>query len=358
LNKESKIYIAGHGGMVGSSLLRRLQHLGYHQLIIRTSNDLNLINQQAVNQFFEQEKPDVVFIAAAKVGGIKANNTYRADFIYENLMIQNNIIHASYLNNVKKLVFLGSSCIYPKSASQPLKEEYLLNGTLEYTNEPYAIAKIAGIKMCENYYKQYACDFISFMPTNMFGENDNYNLTTSHVLPALIRKIHLATAYENNDFDKIKIDLINNADFNQSEITRNEMEEFLTIHGIIKVENKVIIKMWGTGNALREFMHVDDFAEKCIDLVLKISAKQLYEELKQTHINVGTGLDVSIKDLAEKIKEIIGFNGTFLWGNDTLDGTPRKCLDITLMNNIIGAKTINLEERIKQVYQSYNLTNE
>jgi GDP-L-fucose synthase len=278
MNKGSKIYIAGHRGMVGSAIVRQLASEGYQNLLLRSSDELDLIDQSEVSFFFENERPDYVFLAAAKVGGIMANNSFRAEFLYENLMIQSNVIHASYKSNVKKLLFLGSSCIYPKLAPQPLKEEYLLTGLLEPTNEPYAIAKIAGIKMCDAYRSQYGSHFISAMPTNLYGPNDNYDLNTSHVLPALIRKMVEAKA--NN-------------------------------------EEKVVV--WGTGAPLREFMHVDDLADACLFLMKRTEAAGL--------INVGSGEEVSIEQLAEMIKAIVGFDGELVFDHSKPDGTPRKVMD-------------------------------
>lgn len=304
MEKSSKIYIAGHRGMVGSAIVRKLQAEGYHNLVLRTSSELDLRNQTAVEKFFSKEKPEYVFLAAAKVGGIMANNTYRADFLYENLMIESNVIHQSYVNKVKKLLFLGSSCIYPKMAPQPLKEEYLLSGYLEETNEPYAIAKIAGIKLCENYRRQYGCDFISAMPTNLYGPNDNYDLNSSHVLPALLRKFHDA-----------------------------------------KIQSKDFVQVWGTGSPLREFLHVDDLAEACVFLINN------YSELD--FINVGSGLEIAIKDLALLIKEITGFKGEIHWDNSKPDGTPRKLMDSSKINSINWRPKINLREGIFNVYNQY-----
>jgi len=304
MEKTSKIYIAGHRGMVGSAIVRKLQAEGYQNLILKTSSELDLRNQAAVEKFFQDEKPEYVFLAAAKVGGIMANNTYRADFLYENLMIESNVIHQSYLHGVKKLLFLGSSCIYPKMALQPLKEEYLLSGYLEETNEPYAIAKIAGIKLCENYRRQYGCDFISAMPTNLYGPNDNYDLNSSHVLPALLRKFHDA-----------------------------------------KIQSKDFVQVWGTGSPLREFLHVDDLAEACVFLINN------YSELD--FINVGSGVEITIKDLALLIKEITEFNGEIHWDNSKPDGTPRKLMDSSKINTINWRPKINLREGIFSVYNEY-----
>lgn len=303
MEKSSKIYVAGHRGMVGSAIVRKLEKEGYTNIIYRTSSELDLTNQQAVEDFFEVEKPEYVFLAAAKVGGIHANNTYRADFIYMNLMMECNVIHASYRHNVKKLVFLGSSCIYPKMAPQPLKEEYLLTGELEPTNEPYAIAKIAGIKLCESYRSQYGCDFISLMPTNLYGPNDNYDLNNSHVLPALLRKFHEA-----------------------------------------KVEGKPYVEIWGTGSPKREFLHVDDLADACYYLALNYSEPEL--------VNVGTGEDIAIKDLALLIKETVGYEGELRFDSSKPDGTPRKLMDVSKLNNFGWKHQISLEEGVKAVYSN------
>ena len=302
MNKSSKIYIAGHRGMVGSAIHRKLQKEGFINFILKTSVELDLKNQTAVTSFFEKEKPDYVFLAAAKVGGIHANNCYRAEFLYDNLMIQNNVIHQSYLNNVKKLMFLGSSCIYPKLAPQPLKEEYLLTGPLEQTNEAYAIAKIAGIKLCENYNRQYGTDYISVMPTNLYGPNDNYDLNNSHVLPALIRKFHEA-----------------------------------------KTNNDASVEVWGTGTPRREFLHADDLADACYYLMNNYQSDE--------PINVGTGEDVTIKELAELIQKIVGFEGDLKWNTDKPDGTPQKLMDVTKLSKLGWNYKISLEEGIKNVYQ-------
>ncbi len=305
MEKEAKIYVAGHNGMVGSAIVRRLKIEGYKNFILKSSKEIDLRNQQQVIDFFEKEKPEYVFLAAAKVGGIQANNTFRADFLYENLMIQNNVIHQSYVNNVKKLIFLGSSCIYPKLAPQPLKEDYLLTGTLEYTNEPYAIAKIAGIKMCENYRSQYGCNFISVMPTNLYGPNDNYDLNNSHVLPALIRKFYEA-----------------------------------------KVENKPFVEIWGSGLPRREFLHVDDLADACYNLMLNYNEPSL--------INIGSGVDVTIKELAELIKRIANYNGDLKWNTDKPDGTQRKLMDVSKLNSFGWRYKIALEEGLKRTYDLYS----
>lgn len=304
MNKNEKIYIAGHQGMVGSAIKRRLEREGFTNLIVRSSKELDLRKQSHVFEFFEQQKPAYVFLAAAKVGGIVANNTYRADFIYENLAIQNNVIHAAYLQGVKKLMFLGSSCIYPKMAPQPLKEEYLLTGLLEPTNEPYAIAKIAGIKMCEAYRAQYGCDFISVMPTNLYGPNDNYDLQNSHVLPALIRKFHEA-----------------------------------------KVESKSEVILWGSGSPLREFLHADDMADACVYLMENYSSHEF--------LNIGTGHDISIKDLAELIKKIVGYEGTIVWDSSKPDGTPRKLMDVSKLTALGWKYNIELADGIELAYSDF-----
>ncbi len=308
MDKSSKIYVAGHRGMVGSAIVRKLNSEGYTNSVLRTSAELDLRNQNQVESFFATEKPEYVFLAAAKVGGILANNTYRADFLYENLMIESNVIHQSYVHKVKKLLFLGSSCIYPKNAPQPLKEEYLLSGYLEETNEPYAIAKIAGIKLCENYRRQYGCDFISAMPTNLYGPNDNYELSSSHVLPALLRKFHEG-----------------------------------------KIDNKPFVEVWGSGTPLREFLHVDDLADVSYFLMKSKSDFEL--------VNVGSGLELSIKSLAELIKKMTGYTGNIVWDSSKPDGTPRKLMDNSRIMNLGWQPRISLEEGIKREYRGRFLHN-
>ncbi len=302
MNKGDKIYISGHNGMVGSAILRKLQELGYYNLIYRNSTDLDLRNQNSVENFFKSEKPEYVILAAAKVGGILANNSYRADFIYDNLMIEANVIHSSYLYGVKKLLFLGSSCIYPKDSIQPINENSLLSGYLENTNQPYAIAKISGIEMCDSYRAQYNCNFISAMPTNLYGPNDNYDLSTSHVLPALMRKF--------------------------IEAKRN---------------NSSVVEIWGTGIPKREFLHVDDMAEACIFLMLNYNEKGI--------VNIGTGEDISIYDLSILIKNLIGFNGKLEFDKQKPDGTLRKLLDVNKINNLGWKYKIDLLSGLKMVYQ-------
>jgi GDP-L-fucose synthase len=304
MNKTDKVYIAGHRGMVGSAIMRRLQREGFENIVTRTSGELDLRDQQAVNDFFANEKPDYVFLAAAKVGGILANSTYKAEFLYDNLMIQNNVIHAAYMNGVTKLMFLGSSCIYPKLAPQPLKEEYLLTGLLEPTNEPYAIAKIAGIKLCDAYRDQYGCNFISVMPTNLYGPNDNYDLNTSHVLPALIRKFHEA-----------------------------------------RIEGRATVTLWGSGKPRREFLHADDLADACYFLM------QHYNQ--PGFVNIGTGEDIEIRELALLIKRIVGYEGTIEQDLSKPDGTPRKLMDVSKLAALGWKYSIPLEEGLRSVYKEY-----
>ncbi len=308
MNKNSKIYVAGHNGLVGSAIIRRLQKDGYTNLLLRTHKELELTDQRAVAEFFAKEKPEYVFLAAAKVGGIMANQTYPADFIYENLAIQNNLIHQSYLKGVKKLLFLGSSCIYPRLCPQPIKEKYLLSGKLEPTNNAYAIAKIAGIIMCQSYNKQYNTNFISVMPTNLYGQNDNFNLDDSHVLPALIKKFH--------------------------EAKKNKAKE---------------VAVWGTGNAMREFLHVDDLANACVFLMNSYNDSEI--------INIGTGEDLPIKKLAELIRNIVGYKGKISWDSTKPDGTPRKLLDVSRLHQLGWKHKINLEKGIKMTYEWYKKNN-
>jgi len=364
MNEGSKIYVAGHTGLVGSAILKNLQQKGYTSLIVRTHEELDLKDTIAVERFFEDEKPEYVFLAAAKVGGIVANNTYRADFIYENLMIQNNIIHHSFLNKVQKLIFLGSTCIYPKKCPQPIKEEYLLQGSLEYTNEPYAIAKIAGLKMCESYNLQYGTNFIPVMPTNLFGPNDNYDLETSHVLPALIRKFHLGKALEENDWDLIKNDLdkgpIKGISRNSG---KNEILGVFARHGIISIskpnkKNQVLVEIWGSGKALREFLWSEDMAEACIYIMeevdfIDLKHNYISNEIRNTHINIGTGEEISIKDLASLIKKIVGFKGELYFNSTKPEGTLRKVTDCSKIHALGWKHSIELEEGIKKMYRDY-----
>ena len=354
MNFTDKIYVAGHRGMVGSAIVRKLENLGYSNIIYRTSSELDLKNQIEVEQFFQEEHPKYVFVAAAKVGGIVANNIYRAEFIYENLMIQNNIIHSAHKYGVTKLLFLGSSCIYPKNAPQPLKEEYLLTGELEQTNEPYAIAKIAGIKMCESYFKQYGSDFISVMPTNLYGLNDNYDLEKSHVLPALIRKFHLGKALFENNWNEIREDLNQNPiEGINSSNSESEISTILSKYGIQFQSNEVSITLWGTGKVYREFLHVNDMAEACVHTMLNVTSKQLYTELNQTHINIGTGDDLTIFDLAEIVKNIVQYEGKVIWDSSKPDGTFKKQLDVSLIHQLGWKHNIDLESGVKIVYNQY-----
>lgn len=345
MKKTSKIYIAGHRGLVGSAILQNLENKGYTNIITRTHKELNLANQIEVAQFFTEEKPEYVFLAAAKVGGIVANNTYRADFIYENMMIQNNVIHHSYLNKVKKLLFLGSTCIYPKMAPQPMRENSLLTGELEYTNEPYAIAKIAGIKMCESYNLQYGTNFISVMPTNLYGPNDNFDLEKSHVLPALIRKIHLAKLLSESKFDEV----IDNLGLN----TIEEVKSYLASFGV----SEKSVEIWGTGNPKREFLWSEDMADACVFIMEHRDFKDTFEagekDIRNTHINIGTGKDVSIKKLAETIKSVVGFNGDLVFNDTKPDGTMRKLTDVSKLNALGWKYTVDLEDGIKKMYNWY-----
>lgn len=304
MNKDSKIFVAGHNGMVGSAIVRKLKELGYTKIVTKSRKELDLTNQFQVNQFFHFERPEYVFLAAAKVGGIKANDDFRADFIYENIMIQSNIIKASHDNGVKKLLFLGSTCIYPKHCPQPIKEEYLLTGLLEPTNDAYAIAKISGVKMCQSFNKQYGDNFISVMPTNLYGPNDNYDLNNSHVLPALIRKFHEA-----------------------------------------KVEEKDIVEIWGTGTPMREFLYVDDLADACVYLMNNYNSSEI--------VNIGTGEDLTIKDLAHLVKEVVGFNGDIYFNTDKLDGTPKKLSDVSILKEIGWTYKTSLKEGIQKTYTDY-----
>lgn len=304
MEKDARIYVAGHRGLVGSAIMRNLERHGYENILTHSHQELDLKDQTQVNSFFEKEKPEYVFLAAAKVGGILANNTYPADFMYDNLMISANVIHAAYVHHVKKLLFLGSSCIYPKMAPQPIKEEYLLTGSLESTNEGYALAKISGMQMCKYYRRQYGCDFISAMPTNLYGINDNFDLNSSHVLPAMIRKFHEA-----------------------------------------KIQNQPEVVLWGTGKVLREFLFVDDLADALIHLMNNYSA--------ESHVNIGTGEDLSIHDLALLVKEIIGYQGNIVYDSSKPDGTPRKLLDVSLLHSIGWHHKVDLRQGIKEVYEWY-----
>ncbi len=359
MEKDAKIYVAGHRGLVGSAIHRKLLEKGYKHIITKSHAELDLTNQHDTLLFFEQEKPEYVFLAAARVGGILANNTYRAQFIYENLQIQNNVIHAAYLTRVKKLLFLGSSCIYPKDAPQPLKEEYLLTSELEYTNEPYAIAKIAGIKMIESYNLQYNTNFLAVMPTNLYGPNDNYDLEKSHVLPALIRKMHLAKALQNNDWQLIRNDL-NTRPINgvNGYAEKNTILDLFRYYGISHHEGNVVVTLWGSGKPRREFLHADDMADACIFIMQRVDFSDILKNFKtplirNTHINIGTGSDITISDLAMLIKNIVGFEGKILWDYTKPDGTFQKLLDVGKLTQLGWSYTIPLKEGIKKVYNDY-----
>ena len=308
INKKSKIYVAGHSGMVGSAIVRRLMRDGFENFILRTHQELDLIDQKNVFDLLKNNKPEYVIISAGKVGGIQANNKFRAEFLYENLMIQTNLIHSAYLNGVKKLLFLGSSCIYPRNCTQPIKEGYLLTGELEQTTEPYALAKIAGIKMCENYYRQYGCNFISAMPTNLYGPGDNFDLNNSHVIPALLRKFHEA-----------------------------------------KINNSPSVEVWGTGTPKREFLYVDDLADACILLLKNLEASEL-EKNGITHINVGSGIDQTIQELADTIRDVVGFEGQVIFDKTKPNGTPEKLLDITVLSNMGWKPTKSLKDGLEKTY--------
>ncbi len=371
MNKNSKIYIAGHTGLVGNAIYNNLRVKGYSSLLTRTHEELDLTDCSKVSEFFKEEKPEYVFLAAAKVGGIIANDTYRADFMYENLMIQTNVIHHSYLNNVKKLMFFGSTCIYPKNSPQPIKEEYLLTGELEYTNEPYAIAKIAGFKMCESYNLQYGTNFISVMPTSLYGPKDNYDLETSHVLPALIRKMYLGKALQENNWEVLTRDLnhrpIEGINGSQS---RKKIIETLEKYGVVlnyqnlyKTHNSVRIEIWGSGKPMREFLWSEDLADACTFLMKHIQFADIADqmlthgktiEIRNTHINIGTGKDISIKDLALLVKEIVGFQGELFFNKEKADGTMKKLTDTTKLERLGWTYQTELREGIEQMYREYS----
>ncbi len=384
MKKTSKIYIAGHRGLVGSAIVKSLKQKGYTNLIYKTHSELDLMNQSAVEAFFQSEKPEYVILAAAKVGGIVANNTYRADFIYENLQIQNNVIHQSYLNGVKKLLFLGSTCIYPKNSPQPMKEEYLLTSELEYTNEPYAIAKIAGIKMCESYNLQYGTNFISVMPTNLYGPNDNFDLETSHVLPALIRKIHIGKLLESGDIEAVKKDMMGMreviGDLSLVISEKSNEEELFNVlehYGIKSTSHQspitnhlqISIEIWGSGKPRREFLYSEDMADACVFIMENRDFKDITNstfniqhstfsnehsnEIRNTHINIGTGLDISIKELALMIKKIVKYKGELYFNTEKPDGTIVKLTDPSKLNELGWKHTVGLEEGIRKMYEWY-----
>lgn len=376
IEKNSKIFVAGGTGLVGSGIIENLLSKGYTNIISNYRNrvpkenvnieyiKLDLLDSYAVEKFFEIQKPEFVFLAAAKVGGIVANNTYRADFIYENLQVQNNVIHQSYVHGVKKLLFLGSTCIYPKNAPQPMSEDSLLTSELEYTNEPYAIAKIAGIKMCESYNIQYGTNFISVMPTNLYGPNDSFDLEKSHVLPALIRKTYLGKCLEEQNFEAIRNDLnknpIENVDANA---TKEEITQKLHKYGVSvnSNTNKVQIEIWGTGTPKREFMYSKDMADACVYIMQNIDFTDTYgsnlKEIRNTHINIGTGKDISIKELSQLVKTTIGFNGDFYFDKDKPDGTMVKLTDPTKLHSLGWKHKVELEDGIEKIYKWYQEEN-
>jgi len=378
MKKDSKIYIAGHNGMVGSAILRNLESKGYTNFVFTPYPEYDLTNQKTVEDFFRKEKPEYVIDAAAKVGGILANNTYRAQFIYENLMIQNNIIHNAHVFGAKKLLFLGSSCIYPRDCPQPIKEEYLLTGPLEETNEPYAIAKIAGIKMCENYYRHYGSNFISVMPTNLYGPNDNFDLETSHVLPAIIRKMHLAKSLENNDWEAIRKDFnkrpVKGIDGSASEDQLTKVLKDFGIHidesqlkdGMLPTANRqlaaessplpTVVTLWGTGKPKREFLYVDDMADACVHILEKVDADNIYFT-GISHVNIGCGEDLTISELAQNIKNVVGFNGTVDFDSTNPDGTPRKLLDVSRLTQLGWASKVSMHKGVSNSYSNYLINN-
>ena len=357
MEKNAKIYVAGHRGLVGSAIVKNLRNKGYTNLVTRTHSELDLTNTISVKEFFESQQPEYVILAAAKVGGIVANNTYRADFIYENLMIQNNVVHQSYLNKVKKLLFLGSTCIYPKNCPQPMKEDFLLTDTLEYTNEPYAIAKIAGIKLCESYNLQYGTNYISVMPTNLYGPNDNFDLEKSHVLPALIRKILLGKALEENNWSAISTDL-NRLPIEgiSGDSEKAAILNILEKYGISTNDNKVSVEIWGSGKPMREFLWSEDMADACVFLMENREFSDTHEstkEVRNTHINIGTGSDISIADLALLIQKEIAFQGSFNFNTQKPDGTLKKLTDVSKLNNLGWKHSIELKQGVRKVIDWY-----
>ena len=368
VRRNSKIYVAGHAGLVGSAILKNLRSKKYQNIISRKINELDLIDQSAVAAFFEEEKPEYVFLAAAKVGGIIANNTYRGEFIYENLMIQNNVIHHAYVNGVKKLLFLGSTCIYPRDAQQPMREDSLLTNTLEYTNEPYAIAKIAGIKLCESYNIQYGTNFLSVMPTNLYGPNDNFDLEKSHVLPALIRKIIIGKYLEENDWKAIRKDLAKRPikGFNRvsDDLEILKIMENFGIRVLNDVQTKrVKVEIWGTGKPLREFLWSEEMADACVHimeqvnfsdlLLLSEKCKDSSEEIRNTHVNIGTGKEISIKELAELVKKTLGFKGNLVFNASKPDGTMRKLTDVSKLHHLGWHHKIEIEEGVRKLCKWY-----
>jgi len=352
--KDSKIYIAGHRGLVGSAIMENLKAKGYINLVYRTHSELDLTNQENVKKFFQIEQPEFVILAAAKVGGIISNNRYRADFIYENIMIQNNVIHQSYLQGVKKLLFLGSTCIYPRDTDQPMVEESLLTSELEYTNEPYAIAKIAGIKMCESYNLQYGTNFVSVMPTNLYGPNDNFDLEHSHVLPALIRKIYLGKCLKQNNWNYIKSDIDKNPIKGiKGSSNKGQIRDILSKYGI----KEDSIEIWGSGKPKRDFLWSEDMADACVYLLENKNFNDTFDstqtEIRNTHINIGTGVDISIKELAEEIKSVIGYKGSFVFNSSKPDGTMQKLTDVSKLNALGWKHKVTLEKGVEKMYTWY-----
>ena len=353
MEREAKIYIAGHLGLVGSALLNNLRGKGYRHFILRSKDELDLLNQPAVDEFFQTERPDYVFLAAAKVGGIVANNTYRGQFIYENLQIQNNVIHSAYKYGVKKLLFLGSTCIYPAEAPQPMPEDCLLTSPLEYTNEPYALAKIAGIKMCESYNLQYGTNFIAVMPTNLYGPNDNFDLEKSHVLPALIRKVYLAKCRHSDNWDAIRKDL-NRLPIEgvSGDSDRKAIEDKLEKYGI----RKDTVEIWGTGTPMREFLWSEEMADACVFVMEHVDFADLRpagKEVRNTHINIGTGKEISIRDLAFLVAKVVSYEGGFTFNADKPDGTMRKLTDPTKLHNLGWHHKIDIEEGVEKMFRWY-----
>ncbi len=353
MNKDSKIYIAGHRGLVGSAIWNNLQQKGYTNLIGRTSKELDLMDGVATAKFFSEEKPEYVFLAAAHVGGIIANNVYRADFIYRNLQIQNNVIGQSYAHNVKKLLFLGSTCVYPKEAPQPMKEDTLLTSPLEYTNEPYAIAKIAGLKMCESFNLQYGTNYIAVMPTNLYGPNDNFHLERSHVLPAMVRKIHLAKCLMEKNWGALKNDLnerpVEDVTGNN---THDEMKAILMKYGVTADK----VELWGTGQPMREFLWSEEMADACVFVMEKVDFDDLKgdsKEVRNCHINIGTGKEISIKDLAMLIKDTVDYKGTITFDSSKPDGTMRKLTDVSKLNALGWRHRVEIEEGVRRMYEWY-----
>jgi GDP-L-fucose synthase len=354
LSKDSKIYVAGHHGLVGSAIWNNLKSRGYNNLIGKSHKELDLLDPVAVKKFFDEEKPDAVVLAAAHVGGIMANLQYRADFIYQNLQIQQNVIGESYRHGVKKLLFLGSTCIYPRMAQQPMKEEALLTSELEYTNEPYAIAKIAGLKMCESFSIQYGCNYIAVMPTNLYGPNDNFHLENSHVLPAMIRKVHLAKCLNEGDWDAVRKDInLRPVEGVNGSNTNEEILEKLAKFGI-RPES---VTLWGTGSPMREFLWSEEMADASVHVLLNVDFKDTYEpgqkEIRNCHINVGTGKEVTIREAAEKIIMEIGFKGELRWDSSKPDGTPRKLTDVTKLHNLGWHHKVEIDEGIHRLYEWY-----